>query len=130
MAKKTNTDKIFLVYILVLSCLILGVLIAGGIQIKQLSKTLNSLKLHVDSTLETFENTLAKVDGIVDLVQETGEEMFYHQFANFREFKIAKTDELQFLTKRGGKILDSTFDDKLIKSIEISLQEFKDWRKK
>lgn len=130
MAKETNTDQIFTICIMVMSCLILGFLITGGIQIKHMSNTLDALKLRVDNTLETFENTLHNIDGIVDLVQETGEEMFYHQFENFREFKIAETDELQFLTKKGGRILDPTFDDKLIESIENSLQQFKDWRNK
>lgn len=130
MAKQTNTDQIFLVCIMVMSSLMLGCLIIGGIQIKNISNTLDSLNARVDKTLETFENTLVNVDGIVDLVKDAGEEMFYHQFENFREFRTAQNDELQFLTKKGGRILDPTFDDKLIDSIEKSLQDFKEWRKK
>lgn len=127
--KMSTNQKIYNIITMVISCIVLGFLISVGIQVKHISKTADDLKIHVEEVLKNFQATLDSVDSIVGLIKEAGDEMFYHQFEDFREFKTARTDELKFLAKKSRRIIDSTFDDKLIESIENSLQEFKDWRK-
>lgn len=125
----STNQKICNILTMVISCIVLGFIITIGIQVKHISKTADDLKIHVEEVLENFQATLDSVESIVGLIQEAGDEMFYHQFEDFREYKTARTDELKFLAKKGRRILDSTFNDELSKSLNKSFKQFNDWRK-
>lgn len=125
----STNQKTYNIVTMVIISLILGLLITIGIQMKHVSNTADSLEIRVNEIIDSFEATLDSVESIVGLIQDAGDEMFYHQFEDFREFKTSRTDELKFLAKKGRRIVDSTFDEKLVESIEKSLQDFKNWRK-